>query len=32
MVPKIPSSLKWLIDKRAQLDAEILKTETSLEK
>ena len=23
MTPKIPSSLKWLIDKRARLDAEI---------
>lgn len=31
MVPKIPSSLKWLIDKRARLDAEIKKTQASLE-
>lgn len=30
MVPKIPSSLKWLIDKRARLDAEIKKTQASL--
>ena len=30
MTPKIPSSLKWLIDKRARLDAEIKKTEKSL--
>ena len=30
MVPKIPSSLKWLIDKRARLDAEIKKTRASL--
>jgi hypothetical protein len=27
---KLPSSLKWLIDKRARLDAEIRKTEASL--
>lgn len=30
MTPKIPSSLKWLIDKRARLDAEIQKTRKSL--
>lgn len=30
MAPKIPSSLKWLIDKRARLDAEITKTRASL--
>lgn len=30
MAPKIPSSLKWLIDKRARLDAEIKKTWASL--
>jgi hypothetical protein len=30
MTPKIPSSLKWLIDKRARLDAEIAKTRASL--
>ena len=32
MTPKIPSSLKWLIDKRARLDAEIRKTEISVKK
>lgn len=32
MSTKIPSSLKWLIDKRARLDAEIRKTEASLSK
>lgn len=32
MTPKIPSSLKWLIDKRARLDAEIKKTEASISK
>lgn len=32
MSPKIPSSLKWLIDKRARLEAEIQKTESSLAK
>lgn len=31
MSSKIPSSLKWLIDKRARLDAEIRKTQDSLE-
>lgn len=30
MTPKIPSSLKWLIDKRARLDGEIQKTRASL--
>lgn len=30
MSSKIPSSLKWLIDKRARLDAEIKKTRASL--
>lgn len=30
MAPKIPSSLKWLIDKCARLDAEIKKTRASL--
>lgn len=30
MSSRIPSSLKWLIDKRARLDAEIKKTEASL--
>ena len=30
MTPKIPSSLKWLIDKRARLDAEIQRTQKSL--
>lgn len=30
MTPRIPSSLKWLIDKRARLDAEIKKTEASI--
>lgn len=32
MSTKIPSSLKWLIDKRARLDAEIEKTQSSNEK
>ena len=32
MTSRIPSSLKWLIDKRARLDAEIRKTERSLAK
>lgn len=32
MSSRIPSSLKWLIDKRARLDAEIKKTEKSLAK
>lgn len=32
MTPRIPSSLKWLIDKRARLDAEIAKTQASLAK
>lgn len=31
MSPRLPSSLKWLIDKRARLDAEIRKTRLSLE-
>lgn len=30
MSTRIPSSLKWLIDKRARLDAEIKKTKSSL--
>lgn len=30
MTPKIPSSLKWLIDKRARLQGEIQKTRASL--
>lgn len=30
MPPRIPSSLKWLIDKRARLDAEIQRTKASL--
>jgi hypothetical protein len=30
MSTRIPSSLKWLIDKRARLDAEIQKTDASL--
>lgn len=32
MSSRIPSSLKWLIDKRARLDAEIKKTQASLAK
>lgn len=32
MTSRIPSSLHWLIDKRARLDAEIQKTERSLAK
>lgn len=32
MSSRIPSSLNWLIDKRARLDAEIRKTEISLAK
>lgn len=32
MSSRIPSSLKWLIDKRARLDAEIRKTEAFLAK
>jgi len=32
MSTRIPSSLKWLIDKRGRLDAEIKKTEASLSK
>lgn len=32
MSSRIPSSLNWLIDKRARLDAEIQKTESSLAK
>jgi|WetSurMetagenome_2_1015567.scaffolds.fasta_scaffold25035_4 hypothetical protein len=32
MSTRIPSSLKWLIDTRARLDAEIQKTESSLAK
>lgn len=32
MSTKIPSSLKWLIDKRARLEAEIRKTESSVKK
>lgn len=32
MSTRIPSSLKWLIDKRARLDAEIQKTQSSLVK
>jgi hypothetical protein len=30
MTPKIPSSLKWLIDKRARLEGEIRKTRATL--
>jgi hypothetical protein len=30
VTPKIPSSLKWLIDKRARLEAEVRKTEASI--
>lgn len=32
MSTRIPSSLKWLIDKRARLDAEMQKTRAALEK
>lgn len=32
MTTRIPPSLKWLIDKRARLNGEILKTQKSLEK
>jgi len=32
MSTRIPSSLKWLIDKRARLDAEIQKTQSSIDK
>lgn len=32
MTTRIPSSLKWLIDKRARLDAEVQKTRASLAK
>jgi len=32
MSTKIPSNLKWLIDKRARLDAELQKTQSSLDK
>lgn len=32
MSPRIPPSLKWLIDKRARLDGEIKKTRESLQK
>jgi hypothetical protein len=32
MSTRIPSSLKWLIDKRARLDAEIRKTQSSIAK
>lgn len=30
MAPRIPPSLKWLIDKRARLDGEIQKTRTAI--
>lgn len=32
MAPRIPPSLAWLIDKRARLDAELLKTRASISK